>query len=111
MKTKDKYSYRLYVPIEKETTVKDFLAICKRENSSGSVKVLEFMTEYVGLHRDGNPQTLIPRYADVKLLQVQKKSCKRLRRKGEFEGKLGWCLFNEHWVTEEDCEGCGRQHP
>ena len=43
---------------------KDFLRICKREGSSASEKLTGYVEQYVEVHRPGNPQTLMPSYAE-----------------------------------------------
>jgi len=40
-----------------------FLSICKREGSSGSEKLTEFIRRYVEVHAPGNPQTVMNSYA------------------------------------------------
>ena len=37
--------------------------ICRREGSSGSEKLTEFIRRYVEVHAPGNPQTLMTSYA------------------------------------------------
>ncbi|MHA1278523.1 MAG: hypothetical protein ACTSQ8_15125 [Candidatus Helarchaeota archaeon] len=40
-----------------------FLTICRREESSGSEKLTEFIRRYVEVHAPGNPQTVMNSYA------------------------------------------------
>ena len=40
-----------------------FLSICRREGSSGSERLTEFISRYVEVHAPGNPQTLMTSYA------------------------------------------------
>ena len=40
-----------------------FLSICRREGSSGSERLTEFIRRYVEVHGPGNPQTVMNSYA------------------------------------------------
>jgi hypothetical protein len=40
-----------------------FLSICRREGSSGSERLTEFIRRYVEVHAPGNPQTVMNSYA------------------------------------------------
>ena len=42
---------------------KKFLSICRREGSSGSERLTEFVRRYVEVHGPGNPQTVMNSYA------------------------------------------------
>jgi len=42
----------------------DFMRICRREGSSASEKLTGYVEQYVMVHAPGNPQTLIPSYAE-----------------------------------------------
>jgi len=43
---------------------KDFMRICHREGSSASEKLSAYIEQYVIVHAPGNPQTLIPSFAE-----------------------------------------------
>lgn len=43
---------------------KKFLSICKREGSSGSERLTEYITRYVEIHAPGNPQTVMNSFAE-----------------------------------------------
>jgi hypothetical protein len=42
----------------------DFQKICRREGSSASQKISEFIEEYVSRHGAGNPQLVLPSFAE-----------------------------------------------
>ena len=53
--------YIFYGPSEE--LWKRFLSICRREGSSGSERLTEFIRRYVEVHGPGNPQTVMNSYA------------------------------------------------
>ena len=53
----------VYLPIELADRWEKFKKICKREGSSASEKLREFIMAYVDAHDHGNPQTLLDRYS------------------------------------------------
>lgn len=64
MKRRNPYKFTCYIPLEREDTVKQFLTIAKREGSTGSKKVLQFIVDYVDRHKHGNPQTVMERFTE-----------------------------------------------
>jgi hypothetical protein len=53
--------YLFYGPSEE--LWRRFLSICRREGSSGSERLTEFIRRYVEVHAPGNPQTVMNSYA------------------------------------------------
>ena len=41
-----------------------FLSICRREGSSGSERLTDYIRRYVEIHGPGNPQTVMNSYAE-----------------------------------------------
>ena len=92
MKRKGPYKFTCYVPPDKEQTAKDFLEIADREGSSGSEKVVEYMTRYVDAHKHGNPQMLIEKFMAPTWLICSDcgKKFKTLKRVLYISGKEGF---------------------
>lgn len=56
-----------YIPETFELILKKFDEICKRENSSRSIKLRGFIARFVSEHEPGNPQLLLETFfGDVK---------------------------------------------
>jgi len=51
------YIDETFIPVWSE-----FIKICKREGDSASKKIRDFVTKYVDVHREGNPQLLLDRF-------------------------------------------------
>jgi hypothetical protein len=70
------------------------MMICRREGSSGSEKLMEFIRRYVEVHAPGNPQTVINSYSpDWSITQenvegrVRQLALEESRRRG---GEIGY---------------------
>jgi len=50
---------------------KDFMRICKREGSSASEKLSAYIEQYVIVHAPGNPQTLMPSFAENGVVSLE----------------------------------------
>ena len=50
--------------IREEETWKKFIEICKREQESASVKIEEFVKDYVLKHDEGNPQLKVESFIE-----------------------------------------------
>ena len=49
----------------------DFVRICRREGSSASEKLTGYVEQYVLVHAPGNPQTLIPSFAENGVVSLE----------------------------------------
>jgi len=65
MNRKHPYKFAVYVPPEKEHTIKKFIEIAKREGKSASTLILNYIHSYVQKHEHGNPQLRLDTLLEV----------------------------------------------
>jgi len=68
---------------------KDFMRICKREGSSASEKLSSYIEQYVIVHAPGNPQTLIPSFAESGAVTMENLEGRLRQQCVEHAGKYG----------------------
>lgn len=86
-------------------TWQEFRAICVREGTSASKKLVEFITDYTDKHSEGNPQTLLKFGNNPRTLPLYK-TCQysnKEKSKGEF-----YCTKTNYWRVPEACTRCDR---
>jgi len=66
---------------------KDFKRICKREGSSASEKLTGYIEQYVIVHAPGNPQTLIPSFAENGVVTLENVEGRLRQQCVEYAGK------------------------
>ena len=74
---------------------KDFKRICKREGSSASEKLTGYIEQYVIVHAPGNPQTLIPSYAENGVVTLENLEGRLRQQCVEHAGKYGHIKLGE----------------
>jgi len=89
--------FKLYVPAESRLIVKEAKEIARREGESLSQKFIKFCQDYVRLHGEGNPQTLLKFGTQSKLVQCQHPNCNETAEHQAFtKAKTKILLCNAH---------------
>ena len=73
----------------------DFMRICKREGSSASEKLTGYVEQYVMVHAPGNPQTLIPSFAEDGAVTLENLEGRLRQQCVDHAGKYGYIKLGD----------------
>jgi len=83
MNRKHPYKFAVYIPPEKEHTIKKFIEIAKREGKSASTLILDYIHAYVQKHEHGNPQLRIDKILEASHTNANR--CSWCKGKAEYK--------------------------
>jgi ribosomal protein L44E len=88
------------------STLAEFKQTCKREGTNMSVKIEQFLTQYVQAHSVGNPQLRISVYAKPEEQQPMRVLCRSCN--GAVSDGRVFCGQADMWVPGVRCYSCDK---
>lgn len=104
-----------YIKVGQEATYLSFKKVCDRENVSVSEKIMKWISDYMSVHGEGNPQTILD-YAGEILTLPKWKTCISsggIRVQGTIYCDPGRRARNmpPFWRSTEACNKCDYYKP